>query len=122
MSLICFKNKYRIESYVPTQTSITKEFVVEEKDNVDEMKLAQDRASAFNLAKDSYELLHEMTCPGYLSQRVFNAMNAHKKIMHRVIEMVDEFKNPEAIMAFKELVGLKGDESGEGSKTGSEVN
>lgn len=84
----------------------------------DEMKLAEDRAQAFNLSKNSYELLHQMTFPGYLSQTVFQTLQGHQKIMETIIAMVDEFTNPEAINLFKEIVGLKGDEDGDRKASG----
>lgn len=88
----------------------------------DELKLAEDRAEAFNLSKNSYELLHQMNFPGYLSAAVAQTLKAHQKIMENIISMVDEFTDPEAINLFRELVGVKGDESGKGSEDRSEVN
>lgn len=78
--------------------------------------MAQDRAEAFNLSKHSYDLLHQMSFPGYLSQNVAHTMKAHEKVMKQIVAMVDEFTEVEAIKVFKELVGLKEETSGEGTE------
>jgi len=84
-----------------------------EKENTGEMKLAKDRAEAFNLSHNSYELIHGSQFSGHMSKRVFETMTAHLMVMQNLVSSVDDFTDVEAIETFKGLIEIKEEPDGE---------
>ena len=80
---------------------------------MDEMKIAKDRAEAFNLSHHSYELIQGSQFPGHMSKQVFETMTAHLMVMQNLVSSVDDFTDVEAIKAFKDLIDLKEETDGQ---------
>lgn len=74
---------------------------------IDEMAKAEEWSYTFNLAKNSYQLIHAALLPGHMSQAAHDTMVCHGKIMENIIKKVDEFTDTDAIKTFRNLIGIE---------------